>query len=110
MSNTIDNLAQRIHEIRDREEAELRRLLSDPSNFNIAQMIADRFHHSLLYLCNFESAVNHNGGTTPIQEIIERLQQDIRDEFRSITGKSYSPTICRQVKFRNSNPNIVKGQ
>jgi hypothetical protein len=106
MSNeSIDRMIQRMDDIRDREEAELRRLTADPSVFCIAQLLTDRLEKCLTYLCNYESMLNHNGGRTPILDVIAELEREVRDEFRRITGKEYVPTICRQIRFRDSDPN-----
>ena len=107
-NDSFDVMVQRMNEIRNREDAELRRLTTDPSVYNIAQMLTDRLCDCLTQLCNYDHAVNGNGGKTPILDVITELERSVRDEFRRVTGRDYVPAICRQVDFRNSNINAAK--
>ena len=98
----IESCAAAFDRIRKREEAELRKLSSNPELYDALQVFADRVYGVLSYLCNFKSVVGNDGKRYPVQDVISRLQDDTAETFESLTGREYLPETVRTHRRQRS--------
>lgn len=100
--DVINHFAESLDVMSKRKAEELRKLCDNPTLFDMAQVLADSFEDGLTYLCNFDHAVNNNGGRTKMIEVIDRLREDMRTSFEKLTGMKYRPEILRTMDFRKA--------
>jgi hypothetical protein len=82
-----------------RMEKELRKLTENPEYYDIAQALTDALDSGIEYLCHYRCAVDHNGKEVDIIDVMTRMTDELRDEFKKLTGRPYVPSIVRQVKW-----------
>lgn len=96
---SIKRVIARLEQTSQRAEEELKKLCEEPTVHDVATQLTDRLLGDLMYLFNFDHMVSGRGQKTDIQEVYERLQENIKTTFLTVTGKEYEPTVCRQLKF-----------
>ncbi len=107
--DTFGRAVQRLSEIRDERERELRRLMTEPSLYNVAEALQDEWEATLLHLCNFDHAVMANGKAVDAAELLGELQRQGREQFRRMTGKEYTPKGARVPRADRSARGGVTG-
>ena len=103
MNDTNDAFRRCIRSLEALEQcrkAELQKLCENPTVFNIAQELTDAMLGNLTYLCNFPKITGGNGKEYPILEVSKRLEKDILEKFKQLTGKDYTHEVVRHLHFR----------
>ena len=98
VKRSINELTERLHLIRDCEEAELRKFCENPTQLDFARLLTDRYWRCLLHLCNYDHAVDSNGVKHEITDVIQNVQDLMAKEYEAATGREYVPTVCRHFK------------
>ena len=91
----INSLMDSFHRSNERQKAELQKLCQSPTNYDIALALTDAMLNNLAYLFNFKHAVSGNGKRCEILDLHDRLEADVKATFKRLTGREYSPPICR---------------
>lgn len=104
---SINELVERMHLIRDREEIELRKFCENPTQLDFAWMLTDRYWRCLLHLCNYDHTVDGNGIKYEITEVIQSIDDLMSKEFKKATGHEYVPTGVRyHIYSRENQPTL----
>lgn len=101
MTDSFASFIDAVKVMRDREAAELRRIMTNPEMLDVATLFTDRLLDSLKVLCNYEYVVDGHGKRWPILDLDQRLCDAVCAEFYRLTGQDYKPTVLRTVEFRN---------
>lgn len=86
--------------LKERKEAELRRLMEDPDRLQLAETLMDEVWQDLTFLCNYQTAVTRSGQIESMRALEERLKSLLSASYQRLVGRPYQPEICRQINHR----------
>jgi hypothetical protein len=102
VSSDFQAVVEGMELIRQRKEAELKKLCANPEIIDVAQELTDSFLRCLHYLFNYQTVIDGIGVHHDIQEVYSGVQDLVCEEFKELTGRQYVPTVCRTNALRKT--------
>ena len=92
---TMQHLFASLKRHHDRSNLELRRLCKRKRFADACELMTDRLHQALNYLCHYKAVVKHDGFRESILEVIEELSKHVNEAYTEMTGREYTPVNVR---------------